>query len=87
MITNNQSTYFLIYCSKKLRCPLFIRGRFHIFSRGRIAKKICTPLKKFCPWDIADKNGAEYLIITIERLVLTSAPYAPHKSFFHFGHI
>ena len=29
------------------------------------------------------EDGAEYIIITKERLVLASAPYAPNESFYH----
>ena len=36
-------------------------------------------------WDITEREGGEYLIITKEILILASASYAPHESFFHQG--
>ena len=60
----------------------------NFFIRDSIAReKFCPPIQIFSPWGNTDKKGrrAEYLIITKERLVLGSAPYAPHECFFHQG--
>ena len=65
-------------------------GMEEIFSSGaksRLegAKKI-YPLKRFLPPGHNKQEGrAEYLIMAKERLVLASAPYAPHNSFFIRG--
>ena len=45
----------------------------------RVQKNSSTP-KRFCPWGIKEKRGAEYLIITKERLVLP-----PIRAFFTRG--
>ena len=68
---------------------IYRRGR-NIFIKGRIVteegerKKISPPpLKNFCSRNITVRGLADYLNITKERVVLASAPYAPHESFFY----
>ena len=61
-------------------------SRIFFFIRDRIVareleKNVCTSWNNCCPWGITDKR-AEYLILTKERLVLTSALNALKRAFF-----
>ena len=66
-------------------CPTgaytIFRGWRNILIRGG---KFCPSSKIFLPYGKRDKRGAEYLIITKERLVLVSAPI-PQWELFHQG--
>ena len=57
-------------------------------NRARGAQKFLTPLTfvLFLGHNRQEGEGVEYLIIAKERLVLVSAPFAPHDSFIHQGH-
>ena len=60
----------------------FFRGRLHFKEGQNFARRAHTnflpplPYKDFCPWGITHKREAEHHMITKERLVLVSAPYA-----------
>ena len=75
-ITRNQTLILVEACPfffSGADSPFFWGGGLNIFIRGRIKGRE----KKFC--GITEKRGgAEYIITTKERLVLTSAPCAPN---------
>ena len=63
-----------------------------LFHQGQIsslweAELFLLNLKNYLPLGLGynKKEGADYLIIVKKRLVLASASYAPHESFFHQG--
>jgi hypothetical protein len=54
----------------------------NIFIRGRIVVFFCSLFEILCPWGIADKRGAENLIIFKAE---TCFGPVPHESFFPQG--
>ena len=58
----------------------FLQGQ----NCGRRNKNLLS-LNRFLPPGNNTQEGAEYLIITKERLDWASAPYAPHESFYYQG--
>ena len=70
----------------------FSSVRFHFKGQKYFHQRqiFCSPhLEKILPLGNNNRRGgaggAEYLIITEDKLVLTSAPYAHHESFFNQG--
>ena len=61
-------------------CKVVIKS--HAFQPGQ---EFWPSKKNFSPSDINIRGAIEYLFITEERLVLASAPYAPHEIFFTRG--
>ena len=61
---------------------IFIRSKFHFQEGGG---EIFSPYFFSASGAYHTRWGAEYLITSKERLVLASAPYAPHLSFVHEG--
>ena len=74
-----------VYAVPEEACP----GNCSLKAKLRTrAQTILFPhLTNFYYWSITHMKGggAEYLIITKERIVLAFAPYAPHEGYFHQG--
>ena len=84
-----KSSYFCIHTQGIFRIfsgTDFIFRREEIISTGPefnpTAQKKSAFLKNIMPLGLTERRGVEYLNIIKDKLVLTSAPYGPHPSFF-----